>query len=155
MIYQKIITTPRNRAKETPLVTPMPISKGLMFRIEVTFPSGAWGLHHVVIMDGGHQVAPVPSGEDFASDNTTIAFDDMYLKLAEPFMFWIVTWNEDECNEHRVEVRIGLVTKDIFMARFMPTVTWEHIKSLIAEDEEKDEEEKQGRLGRVFDWLSR
>jgi len=55
----------------------------------------------------------------------------MLEKKEEPFEFTVMTYNEDETYEHTVAVRIGLVSKEVFLARFMPTKTHEYLADLL------------------------
>ena len=116
------------------------VVKGLVYRVEFTFPPGCEGLAHLAVFDGGHQVWPSSLGETFCGDGQTVAFDDTYLKLAEPFQFEVYGYNLDELFPHTIYCRIGMVSGDIFMARFLPTYAYEHFMKLIEEEQKRQEE---------------
>lgn len=131
MIYTANITTPKNTAKEAPKITRLNVTKGLVYRVEFYFPKGSSGLMGVLVSDGLYQCWPSSIGDYFIADNDTIGFDDMFMKEAAPFEFTVVTYNLDETFEHFVSVRIGLVSKEVFLARFMPTKTHEYLADLL------------------------
>lgn len=148
MIYLQNITTPANTPTTSPLKTVVKITKGLVFKLELSFPPGPSGLLHVYIKHGGHKVWPSGSLDAFCGDNNTISFDDVFLVQQPPYSFDIYTYNNDDTYEHSVNVRIGLVSQEIFMARFLPTYTYDHFLKMLKglEEEEKAEREKQEQL---------
>jgi len=141
MIYTTDITTPANTAKNDPLITVGKVTKGLVYRVEIEFPPGAAGLHHVVIFDGGYQVWPSTPGQTFHGGWSIIGFDDTYLKMAAPFEFKAYSWNLDETYDHLIQVRIGMVSDEVFMARYLPTYAYDHFAKLL-EVQLKAQEEK-------------
>jgi len=130
VIYNANITTLANRAKTNLKRTVLNVTRGLVYRVEFSFPSGSAGLMGVAVFDGLFQLWPSTVGEFFASDGETIAFDDMYLKEAAPYQLDIYTYNEDDTYPHSVSVRIGLVSKEVFLARFMPTKGYDYLADL-------------------------
>lgn len=136
MIYSAHITTgteaePDIYTKTSPKRTSLRVTRGLVYKVELDFPPGSAGLAGVAILDGGFQVWPSTLGQWFTGDGIVIGFDDVYLKDTAPYEFTIETYNEDETYPHAVNIRIGLVSKDIFMARFLPTMTYKYMEELI------------------------
>ncbi len=131
MIYSKHITTVKNTAKTAAKRTVLNVTKGLVYKVEVYFPSGSAGLAGVAIFDGLYQCWPSTTGEFFIGESQMISFDDLYLKEAAPYTFQIFTFNEDDTHSHAIGVRIGLVSKDAFLARFMPTKGAEFMADLV------------------------
>lgn len=121
MIYTANITTVKNTAQTSLKQTRIRVTKGLVYKVEFYFPAGSAGLMGLAVFDGLYQVWPSSVGEFFIGDDLTIAFDDLYLKESEPFEFQCYTYNTDDSNDHLVIPRIGLVSSEVFMARFMPT----------------------------------
>lgn len=130
MIYAANITTPKNTAQTSLKRTRIRISKGLVYKVEFYFPTGSAGLMGIAVFDGLYQIWPSNVGEFFIGEDQVIAFDDMYLKESAPFEFQCCTYNTDETYEHFVEVRIGLVTSEVFLARFLPTKGHEYLMKL-------------------------
>lgn len=121
MIYVANITTPKNTAKSALKKTTIKVTSGLVYRVEFYFPAGSAGLMGVAVFDGSYQIWPSSVGEFFIADDDTIRFDDMYLKESAPFELQCYTYNEDDTYDHFVAVRVGLVSSEVFLARFMPT----------------------------------
>lgn len=121
MIYIANITTPSNTAKTALKKTVIRVTSGLVFKVEFYFPAGSAGLMGVAVFDGLYQVWPSSVGKFFIGEDQQIAFDDMYLKEAAPFELQCYTYNLDDTHNHFVSVRIGLVSADVFLARFMPS----------------------------------
>lgn len=131
MIYTANITTPSGTAKSDPKRTMINVTKGLIYRVEFFFPKGPSGLVGVAVLDGLFQCWPSSTGEFFISDNETIGFDDLLIKETAPYEFTVLTYNEDETFDHFVAVRIGLLSKEVYMARFMPTKSHEYLAELL------------------------
>ncbi len=159
MIYTANITTVKNTAKSSLKKTTIRVTKGLVFKVEFFFPAGSAGLMGLAVFDGLYQVWPSTVGEFFLSDDETIRFDDLYLKESAPFEFQCYTYNIDDTYDHLVIVRIGLVSSEVFMARFMPTRDRNFFKRL----REKILSERANRLivqrelmaGQTLEWLKR
>ena len=131
MIYAATIETLAKRWKTNLKHTVLNITRGLVYKVEFYFPSGSAGLMGVAVFDGLFQLWPSTVGEFFNSDNETIRFDDMYLKEAAPYQLDIYTYNTDDTYPHSVAVRVGLVSKEVFLARFMPTKGYDYLAELL------------------------
>lgn len=130
MIYTANITTVKNTAKTSLKKTVIRVTKGLVYKVEFYFPAGSAGLMGLAVFDGLFQVWPSSIGEFFLGDDLSISFDDLYLKESAPFEFQCYTYNTDDSYDHLVIPRIGLVSKDVFMARFLPTRDRQYFKRL-------------------------
>lgn len=140
MIYPITIETAANVTQGSPTRNHLRVSKGLVYFIELYFPSGSEGLLHVSIFDGGFQVWPTAYGTSFVGDDVHFFYDDLYIKEVAPFEFTIYTWNEDTAYAHSVIIRIGLVTKDIFISRFLPSMMYKEFEKVymnILKEQEK------------------
>lgn len=131
MIYSANISTVKDTAKISPLRTELRITRGLVYKVELDFPPGSAGLAGIAIFDGGFQLWPSTLGQWFTGDGIVISFDDVYLKEAAPFAFSVNTYNEDTEYPHGITVRIGLVSKDIFMARFLPHMSYKYFEQML------------------------
>ena len=130
MIYTANITTVKNTAKTALKKTIIRVTRGLVYKVEFYFPAGSAGLMGLAVFDGSFQVWPSSVGEFFLGDDLTIPFDDLYLKESAPFEFQCYTYNEDDTYDHLVIARIGLVSSEVFMARFLPTRDRNYFKRL-------------------------
>lgn len=149
MIYTKTIETESGESEHQILH----VTKGLIYRVEVDFPAGCAGLLKVRINDGGHQLYPSSPGETFHTDGKVIAFEDTYLKFAEPFQFDVYTENEDEEYPHTIQVRMGMVSEEIFMARFLPTYTYKYFQQMLREMQREQEDRYAAIREHPFEWI--
>jgi len=153
MIYQATITTPKQTFESNKQKTVLTVNKGLVHRIEVLFPSGSAGLLRCQIFDRGYQAWPTTAHEWFRGDDDVISFDDTYLKSSPPYEFNIFTYNLDDTYEHDVIVRIGLVSEKVFMARFLPTMTWEFFQEMLRDLQVTQNNKNQGIIDQPFSWV--
>ncbi|KKL15111.1 hypothetical protein LCGC14_2508870 [marine sediment metagenome] len=133
MIYSANITTPINTANSSPKKTVIHVTKGLVYKVEFYFPSGSAGLMGIAVFDGLYQVWPSSVGEFFIGENHIISFDDMFLKESAPYEFQCYTYNTDDTYAHGVSVRIGLVSKEVFQARYLPSKSSEVFIAVLAQ----------------------
>jgi len=140
MIYRSTIITPKNTIEGSPKETELHVASGLVYFLEIHFPSGSEGLLHAQVFDGNYQVWPTAPGESFIGDDIYLRYDDLYIKEEQPLIFKILTWNIDDMYEHKVIVGVGLVSKDIFMARFLPSMMYKEFEAVytrILEEQQK------------------
>lgn len=112
MIFRKGVTTPKDTFETAKKVTRLKLTKGIITKIDISFPIGCAGLLHVAINYGLHQVWPINSDESFAGDGETISFEEHIVVENDPFELMIYTWNLDDTYEHMCAVRIGLRRED-------------------------------------------
>lgn len=148
------MTIPANTLSSAPQRELMHVSNGLVYQLDVHFPPGPSGLAGIVICDGNYQVWPSTPGLWFHSDDSLIRFPDLYLKQVEPFQFDIWGYNEDTIYAHSIFVRVGLVSAEIFMARFLPSLSYTYFKKAMLEIEEAQEAERQSLIESPFPWLT-
>ena len=135
MIYTANITTVKNTSISSLKRTPLEVTKGLVYKVEFYFPPGSAGLMGLAVFDGLFQVWPSTVGEFFVSDDETISFDDMFLMESEPFEFQCYTYNLDDTYDHVLGVRVGLVLKEVFQARYLPQKSSEVFMQVLAQME--------------------
>ena len=129
----------------------------MVYKIQFYFPTGSHGLLGVAVFDGLFQVWPSTVGEFFLGEDHVIPFDDLYMKDSAPYEFQVYTYNEDDTYEHLVSVRIGLVSQDVFLARFLPQRSQAYLVKMLSQM--ADERDELARLQReqiestVFEWM--
>jgi hypothetical protein len=111
----------------------LPVDAGLVYQVEFEFPPGCSGLAHVAVFDGALQVWPINMGQFFASDAYVISFSETYMKKTKPHEFVIMGFNEDETYEHTIQIRIGLVSKNEYISRFLPAYNLPEMKVMLQE----------------------
>jgi len=121
MIYSVTITTPKNTAETSPLITTIPVVKGVIHKLECDFPPGNQFLHRLRIRREGAFIFPSNASEYFTADGKVISFREHWPIVDEPFSLNVLTWNLDETYDHTVIVRLGLLRKNIITPWLM---TW-------------------------------
>ena len=154
MIYVANITIPKGTSANQAVCERVKISLGLIYKIELQFPPGCGGLAHIVINDGGYQVWPSTPDSNFATDDYTISFEDTYLKQVDPSELQIYGYNEDETYPHTIQVRIGVAAKYEFMARYLPTMTYDYFMKLMEKKEAEEREKTSKILAAPFAYLT-
>jgi len=161
MIYQASLLIPKNTSKNSPYRHVMSISKGLVYQVNIIIPPGASGLAGIKINDGGYQVWPTTLDHWFFGDGMQLSFGESYVKESAPYEFLIYGYNIDDTYDHNLSVLIAMVSKDIFMARFLPNLAIDMQKQMWSEliQEQKEAEEKQIKeeeeavLSNPFPWI--
>lgn len=159
MIYTANITTVKNTPQTALKKTSINVTKGLVYKVEFYFPRGSAGLMGVAVFDGLFQVWPSSVGEFFVGADVLVSFDDLYLKEAAPYELQAYSYNTDDIYDHAVGVRIGLVSSEVFLARFLPTKGHDYLVQLL--QQMADERAEQAALQRElitetpFEWLLR
>ena len=162
MIYQTTITTVKGPAAFTLKQSTLKVTKGLVYKVEIDFPPGCSGLLKVKIFDGGHQVWPSNNNESFSTDGHIISFDDTLLKLAAPFQYTIHTVNEDTIYDHSVTIRIGMVSEEMYIARFISGTPenlsyYEQMLEVLREETNRQEAqaelEREAIIEKPFSWI--
>jgi len=157
VIYSIQTNTAANTSKANRQRTELRVTKGLVYKVEIDIPYGAQGLSAIAIYDGSFSVWPSTVGQFFRGNDIVISFDDLYLKETAPYHFDIYTWNTDTVYSHIIDVRLGMVSKEIYKARFLPTLSWKEFAQVLEETREKQLAEaklqKQQVLEKPFEWL--
>ena len=153
MIYSAETDTPKNTAKDDPKRTALKVTRGLVYRVEIQFPRGCAGLACCSVYDGGYSVWPSHPGDWFWGNANTIAFNDTYLKLVEPYEFNVLSYNLDDAYKHGILVRIGMVSHEVFMARFLPSYSWKYYKKMLDEMREEEERRRAEAAGAPLGWI--
>jgi len=147
MIFQHSLDIPASTTVDEPLRENMKVVQGLVYKLDIMFPPGCSGLAHLAINYGLHRLWPMDELEYFSSDSNTIAYDETYELKEEPPILNIIGWNDDTFWAHKITVRLGIVAKVEYMARYLPHLAYILIKE--AEEEEK-RKQKQEALPSIY-----
>ena len=109
MFYDFSFTIPPDTSKYPLYTKEAKLTHGIIHRVEIGFPKGCAGLVHIRIKKGLFQVWPLNHDGDFNSDNYTIAFNEYYELLTEPYLLTLHGWNLDDSFPHTLEIRIGIL----------------------------------------------
>ena len=72
--------------------------------------------------------------------------------MTEPYEFQAVCWNEDDTYPHTIHLRLGMVSDEIFMARFLPTISFDKMLSVLATAQKRQEDQRQAVLAEPLPW---
>jgi len=111
MNYVFNITTPKNTPETNKLITILPVIPGTVTKLEIQFPAGAQGLHHVHINRAVHQVWPANAEANYIGDEQIIVIPANYKIAVPPYQFECFTWNEDDTYDHLVILRFDIMTE--------------------------------------------
>lgn len=109
MFYTFEITTPVNTPATSKLCTILPLTQGIIHQVEFRFPPGPKALVHIQVNRAIHQLWPYNTGEDLATDDECIRFQEHYDMDQPPFQLEAYTWNESDRYPHLIIVRIGVL----------------------------------------------
>lgn len=155
MVYYIDVTTENTYTASSPKSTVLKITRGLIYRVEVEFPPGPLGNLGVAIFDGNYQAWPSSPGYWWHTDWRVIAFDDLYFKSAAPFELIVKTYNTGDSYSHWCGVHVALVSKEEFIARFLPGYTGPEAEKKLAAAQAQQEAAKAEILRRPFPWIRR
>lgn len=108
MIYVFDFETSASTLATTKKKTLLPLTHGLIYKLDILFPPGPAHLLHLQIKDALQFVWPTNPDQDFAGDNEQITFEDEYPITEPPYELQAYTWNIDDTFDHRIIIRIGV-----------------------------------------------
>ncbi len=118
-IFNADITTPANTPASKPIETEIPITKGVIHKLEIDFPAGSRGLLHLQIKKGDRLLWPANTSGSFRTDNRLISFAEHREITFPPYKLIAVTWNLDDTHDHIVIIRFGILPRRIVMKRLL------------------------------------
>lgn len=143
MVFIEPVTTPKNTLESGPLESWIDVARGLLYRGQVMFPPGPSGLVGVKVFEGAHQMFPVSRDHWYTGDNETIDFGDMYYVTTTKTRLRILTYNTDDTYEHKIIVRMGIVSRPEFIAHYIPTMAIDRLETVMEESKAMQETEAQ------------
>lgn len=122
MVHVRTITVPANTSASAPLKTSLKVLRGIITRSRLIFPPGPSGLVYVRACEGESQFFPATPGESFWGDNINQEFDDLYEITDDNRIINIYAYNLDAAYEHRFQIQFSIESKDIYIARWVPSM---------------------------------
>lgn len=153
MRFQASITTGKNTSIATPKITVLPITLGLIHRVTVQIRLGHAYLTGAALFDGMFQFHPMTTGEWIRGNGIVVDDEIMFLKEDQPSIVVIKAYNLDDTYDHELIVSVHVEDKDVFIARYMPTVQYDYMKKVISELGVKQAAEKAEIIAHPFKWL--
>lgn len=146
MIFTSTITSPLGASILTPTQTVMKLTEGFIYQLDIYLPCGSQGLLKLAIRDHKMQLYPNEPTEYFFGDGIQVSFPESHEMNEEPYELLIRHYNEDTAYNHSFQVRIGFLTKDLFIARFLPQLGAEQIVAVLKKYQEAETIAKQEQL---------
>jgi hypothetical protein len=132
-----IYTLTETVAANTPVIGArqykMPITGGLIYKVDVYLPPGSSGLMGVSICDGGYQVWPSERGEWFFGDDSLISFEDRYYISSPNKILDVFAYNLDDTYEHSFQVRIGMANDPAVISSYIPSLANVDMATMLAD----------------------
>ena len=144
MIFSKSITIQPNMSKEHKVYVDCKLVKGLIYTVQIRIPSGHAGLAGLCIMHGNLQLWPSIPGTFFVGDDDALRFEDLYSLEEEPYLLRLWGYNEDTFYPHTFYVYFGIVSKETYIAKYVPVEQYKYFKGMIEklESEQKSVADK-------------
>ena len=106
MLYNWVITVPKNTPRTTPIEQKLTLAIGIVTWYSVLFPPGCAGLVHAKIYHREHQIVPSKGDQDLSGDTFPIEWTDYYELYGIPYMLETRCWNEDDTYPHKITILI-------------------------------------------------
>lgn len=106
MVFSYSIITPKNTTEALPLITNLPITKGIIHHWLVLFPSGNMGESRFRIRKGSAPILPINPEGFILGDGSLFSGDDFIYIKNEPFILESHSWNSDVLNDHTIYLQI-------------------------------------------------
>jgi len=151
MIHAKTITVPANTVSTELYSVKWKIPTGIIYQIMVIIPTGHANLTGLRIMNGAFQVWPNEVGEFFHGNNLVINFNDLYDKSSSPLYLELLAYNTDTQYNHEFQVLLGIESKDVFLSRYVPSMTYELFIKSMEEQKDKANEIQMSELKNMLD----
>lgn len=108
MLFTFAITIPANTPEPTTPTLVLPLVKGQVTQVNVSFPAGHAGLTHLRLRRGLHQVWPANPEGNFSTDNQAIVWPEVYDIDTPPLQLEAYAWNLDDTYPHTITVHITI-----------------------------------------------
>ena len=115
MVFSFNITTPKSTLKNSPLVTDLEISKGVIHKWYILFPEGHWAENHIQITKGGDPILPINSDGTLEGNGSPFDGEEFIYIKSSPYILQAHTWNDDIYNDHTLYIRIFIKPLWTFM----------------------------------------
>ena len=113
MFYAWDITIPAGRAEDNPLEQMLKLTKGVITRVDVKFPSGCHGLVKVRLRRREQQLIPLSSDEWVTGDGETIPTEAYYELETSPAQLKFIGCSPDTAYDHTITVRIQVLPGEV------------------------------------------
>jgi len=113
MIYEYDLAVSAGTTQEEPAEQRMKLSRGIIHKLEVSFPPGCNNLVLVTIRRALHQVWPTNPDGQLKANGHTISMPVWYELETEPYELEVKAWSPDCSYDHTITVRIGISPRGV------------------------------------------
>lgn len=131
MLYSKQITLTKGGTEITATKTSFKVNRGVITNIWITFPDGCAGHAKLRIYHEGHPFLPVNKDNYIRGNDYTFQFPVMYEITSEPMVLTVEAWNDDDTNDHTVDILVLILPKRVVMPVGATEGIMESLKSLV------------------------
>lgn len=130
------LSIPTEGEEDNPKDLVMPLSYGIITKVQIIIPPGHMALAHLQIKYHEFQLYPLNKG-DYHGNNVIIEFDEYQPVLVAPFELKAHGWNEDETYEHTFSM-VFTVLRPEETGREIPVISIKALEDLIGKEVEVD-----------------
>jgi hypothetical protein len=120
MFYAWDITIPKNTLETDPTIEILKLTKGVLTKVDLKFPSGCHGMVKVRIFRSEFQLIPLSHGEWVTGDGESIPTECYYELEETPVQLKFVGCSPDTDYDHTISVRVTVLPKAV--ATVMPLI---------------------------------
>ncbi|MBW2559546.1 MAG: hypothetical protein JRE40_01700 [Deltaproteobacteria bacterium] len=120
MFFAWDITVSANTAEASPKTQILKLSKGVITRADIKFPSGCHGMVKVRLFRWEAQLVPLSRDEWVTGDGETVKTEAYYELVEMPYQLKFVGASPGTNYDHTITVRVTVLPKAV--ATFMPLV---------------------------------
>lgn len=113
MIFEYDLTIPANTSVAVPAKGEMKVARGIIHKVEVTFPAGCNRAVLVTIRRALHQVWPTNPDGQLKANNYTISFPVWYEIDQPPYEMQVYGWSPGTTYPHVITVRLGISSREV------------------------------------------
>jgi len=113
VFYDYEITVPANTLDDSPVVTELKLSAGIINWVELRFRYGPSFMVKVKIFQGGHQVWPTNQEGAFSDDGRPIAFSENFELDAGQNVLTVVCTSPGTKYDHVINLRLGILPPEV------------------------------------------
>jgi hypothetical protein len=109
VVFSYQILTPASTLESAPLITSLPISKGIIKHWHIAWREGADHSTPLRIMKGGSAILPINPDESIQGDVIPFVSEEWINIGTSPYELQAYTWNSDAYNSHVVYIYITIM----------------------------------------------
>jgi len=109
MLFDYAITVSANTLEASPKIQKLPVTRGILHRLEVEQYKGCHRYVGCRIFYHTTQIFPTNLDGEFKTDGYTIAFDDYLELFREPYELEFRGYSDGSDYDHTIVIRIGIL----------------------------------------------